>query len=56
MSRRDDTVESIVDGPADAVGAICKWARVGPPGAHVTNVAISDGAGTFATFESRPTV
>jgi acylphosphatase len=57
-NRRDGTVEAVVDGAADAVASIIDWARVGPPGAHVTNVAIgeADGDGTFANFESRPTV
>jgi acylphosphatase len=54
-NRRDGTVEAIVDGPADAVSAIIDWTRVGPPGAHVMNVAISEADGTFASFESRPT-
>ena len=54
-NRRDGTVEAIVDGPADAVAAIIDWVRVGPPGAHVTDVAVSEADGTFATFESRPT-
>lgn len=55
-NRRDGTVEAVVDGPSDAVGAIIDWARRGPPAARVTDVLIADTAGDFADFELRPSV
>ena len=54
-NRRDGTVEAVVDGAADAVEVMLAWARRGPPGARVTEVQISEIAGTFERFEMRPT-
>ena len=54
-NRRDGTVEAVVDGDADALDAITAWARLGPRGAQVTDVQISEVAGTFERFEMRPT-
>lgn len=54
-NRRDGTVEAVVRGSADAVEAIARWARQGPPGARVTAVEASEASGTFAGFEMRPT-
>jgi acylphosphatase len=54
-NRRDGTVEAVVDGAPAAVAAIVAWARTGPPGARVTDVAVSDTDGSFTRFESRPT-
>ena len=54
-NRRDGTVEAMVDGEPEAVAAIVAWAGVGPPGARVTEVTVSETDGAFASFESRPT-
>ena len=54
-NRRDGTVEAVVDGATDAVDAILAWARRGPRGASVTDVRVTEAAGTFERFELRPT-
>jgi acylphosphatase len=54
-NRRDGTVEAVVDGEPAAVAAIVAWARAGPPGARVTDLAVRDAEGAFTQFESRPT-
>ena len=54
-NRRDGTVEAVVDGTADAVEALLAWTRRGPPSARVTDVLITEAAGSFARFEMRPT-
>ncbi len=54
-NRRDGSVEAVVDGAPDAVDAIVAWARRGPPGAHVTDVQVSDVAESFERFEMRRT-
>lgn len=54
-NRRDGTVEAVVDGDAAAVDAIVAWARRGPPGAKVTDVAVADADGTFTGFDWLPT-
>jgi acylphosphatase len=54
-NRRDGTVEAVVDGAPAAVAAMIEWAKAGPPGARVTDVAVGDTDGAFASFESRPT-
>ena len=38
----DGTVEALAVGGAEAIDAIVAWAREGPPGARVTQVAVSD--------------
>ena len=55
-NRRDGTVEAVIDGPGEAVDALLAWARRGPPAARVTGVQITEIAGTFGRFETRPTV
>jgi acylphosphatase len=55
-NRRDGAVEAVVDGDPAAVAAMIAWAKSGPPGARVTGVAVSDVQGSFAGFDSRPTV
>ena len=54
-NRRDGTVEAIVDGDPDAVAALVAWARRGPPGARVTDVAVGETGGTFGDFDWLPT-
>jgi acylphosphatase len=54
-NRRDGTVEAVVDGDSSAVAAIIAWARRGPRGAVVTDVAVGETDGTFSGFESLPT-
>ena len=54
-NRRDGTVEAVVDGDATAVAAIVAWARRGPRGAGVTDVAVGEADGTFSGFDWLPT-
>jgi acylphosphatase len=54
-NRRDGTVEAVVDGDAVAVAAIIAWARRGPPGSRVTDVAVTATAGNFGEFDWLPT-
>jgi acylphosphatase len=54
-NRRDGTVEAVVDGDQLALEAILIWARLGPRGAGVTDVQVSELAGIFERFETRPT-
>jgi len=55
-NRRDGAVEAVVDGDPAAVAAMIAWAKSGPPGARVTGVAVSEAEGSFAGFDSRPTI
>ena len=52
---RDGTVEAVVDGATDAVDAMLAWAHRGPRGASVTDVQVTEAAGSFERFEMRPT-
>ena len=54
-NRRDGSVEAIVQGPADAVESLRRWAASGPPSAQVTAVDAAPAEGDFAAFEMRPT-
>lgn len=54
-NRRNGTVESVVQGGAEAVEAITRWARQGPSGARVTTVDVAEATGDFTGFEMRPT-
>ncbi len=54
-NRRDGSVESVVQGSAQAVETMIAWARQGPPSAVVAEVKISEGEGEFGRFEVRPT-
>ena len=54
-NRRDGTVEAVVDGATDAVDAMLAWAHRGPRGASVTDVQVTETAGSFERFEMRPT-
>jgi acylphosphatase len=52
---RDGKVEAVVDGPPDRIDAIIAWARRGPPAARVTDVQVSENAGSYDEFEQWPT-
>lgn len=50
-NRSDGTVEAVVQGQADAVDAIVRWAQRGPPLARVDRVETMPAAGSYAGFE-----
>lgn len=52
-NRPDGSVEAVVQGSADAIDKMIKWARSGPPLAHVNHVALSEAEGHFTLFEKR---
>ena len=56
-NRRDGTVEAVLQGSPEAVGAVVAWARQGPPGARVTNVidSVVEQEPAHAQFELRAT-
>ena len=54
-NRHDGTVEAVVDGAAGAVETLLAWARRGPPSARVSDVQVTETAGSFEQFEMRPT-
>jgi acylphosphatase len=41
-NRWDGAVEALVEGSAEAVDAMVRWCRVGPPAAEVTSVEIDE--------------
>ncbi len=43
-NRSDGTVEVEIEGEPDAVDRMLDWLRSGPPGARVTDVAVTDAA------------
>jgi acylphosphatase len=43
-NRPDGTVEALFSGPPDAVERILEACRQGPPGARVTDLAVTEGA------------
>lgn len=49
----DRSVEAMVQGEADAVEAIVRWAQRGPMMASVERVEVSPGTGVFSGFEIR---
>jgi len=53
-NRHDGTVEAMVAGPPSALDDLVAWARRGPPGARVDEVAVEPGDGVFDGFEQRP--
>jgi acylphosphatase len=56
-NRRDGTVEAVVDGDANAVAALIEWTKIGPRGAHVSDVVVSESNDSgYADFDWRPTV
>jgi acylphosphatase len=52
-NRPDRTVEAVVQGEADAVDSIVRWANRGPQMASVERVDISPGTGNYEGFEIR---
>ncbi|MBX3647400.1 MAG: acylphosphatase [Rhodocyclaceae bacterium] len=54
-NRRDGTVEAMIQGSDEAVASLIGWARLGPPGAHVSRVVVELGGGEFSNFEQLPT-
>ena len=54
-NRRDGSVEAMVAGSAEDVAAIIDWARRGPAGAEVAQVAVELGSGDYEVFEQLPT-
>ena len=58
-NRRDGTVEAVLQGEAQAVAAVARWARQGPPAARVTGVVETTASGeyderTYVGFERLP--
>ena len=53
-NRDDGSVEAMVAGPQAALDDLLAWARQGPGGARVDDVAIEPGSGRYADFEQRP--
>ncbi|MCW2840601.1 MAG: acylphosphatase [Aeromicrobium sp.] len=41
-NRPDGSVETVLEGPSAAVRTLVAWCRIGPPGADVTDVEITD--------------
>ena len=54
-NRADGSVEAMVQGSAQAVEAITRWAHQGPEQAEVERVDAAPGEGDYAAFEKRPT-
>jgi acylphosphatase len=54
-NRADGSVESVVQGSANAVAAITAWAQRGPAGARVERIEIGEGEGVFPEFTMLPT-
>mgnify|MGYP001563506732 FL=1 len=48
---RDGSVEAMIQGMPEAVGAMIEWARTGPERARVERVEISAGSGEYADFK-----
>lgn len=57
-NRADGTVEAHLQGPDAAIGDVVAWARRGPPGARVIEVAEAPAPEEpqLAAFELRPTL
>jgi len=54
-NRADGTVEAVVQGAAEAVEAMIRWARRGPEDARVASVDVGEAEGDYARFEKRAT-
>jgi acylphosphatase len=54
-NRPDGCVEAVIQGPAEAVEALTRWARRGPEHACVERVEVLAAEGDFAAFEKRAT-
>ena len=50
----DGSVEAVVQGSADAVGALLEWARHGPEAAEVAGLEVAEAQGDYPRFEKRP--
>lgn len=55
-NRRDGSVEAQIHGDAETIAALLLWARNGPPGARVDQVAVEFVEGEFDRFELLPTL
>lgn len=53
-NRRDGSVEAMVQGPADRVEALIRWARRGPELARVERVDVQPAEGRFEDFRRLP--
>lgn len=53
-NRGDGSVEAMVAGSGEQVAAMIDWARRGPSGAEVEQVAVELGSGSYADFEQKP--
>jgi acylphosphatase len=54
-NRRDGSVEAVIQGSAEAVEALARWAWEGPPAARVDNIVIELAQGDYGGFERLPT-
>ena len=54
-NRRGGSVEAMIAGTPEAVEAMTSWAHTGPASARVERVEVSAAAGSFSSFELRPT-
>jgi len=54
-NRMDGSVEAVIQGSAEAIEAMTRWAHRGPEAAHVTGVEVREASGDYARFEKRPT-
>ena len=54
-NRMDGTVEAVVQGDAQAVDAMVRWAHRGPEDARVSGVEVSEAEGDYSGFVKRPT-
>jgi acylphosphatase len=54
-NRTDGSVEAVVQGLAESIDAMVRWAHRGPDDARVVAVEVSDASGEFARFEKRST-
>jgi len=55
-NRSDGAVEAMVQGEAEAVDALVRWAHRGPQLAEVERVEVEPGSGSYAGFEVRGSV
>ena len=53
-NRMDGSVEAVIQGSAEAVAAMTRWAHRGPEAAQVKGVEVSEPSGDYARFEKRP--
>lgn len=54
-NRLDGSVEAVIQGSAEAVDAMTRWARRGPEAAQVSGVEVTEASGDYVRFEKRPT-